>query len=774
MKEIYSDKVISSVSGKSFDETYYGSKLLDISVAGMELICRTAATPTQKHEKPIKAIIDSLVSSDSLGDVCYAVLEFILNGLTMHVGTKGSENKYRNVRRNTGNKIRKELLKLEDTDVNSVIAIQFIEMGLEALGDYVEVKRINDGYNHFQYRLSLEYSDSVQGKVRSKAESGYYALPTTEPPQDWSVTEDESGKVIVEGGYYGLKTGIIRGGGKIDMPASAFNPRFLLYNKQPIEALNLIQSTAYRINRGNLERVKSSLGDDPVKPKPSQEVIDSKRERFQFFEEYPTKELREEHNAIIPDVPVCVLEFDASVSTYKTVKGKLVAARLAIKIAEMFKDEPEIYFPHNFDYRGRIYPIPSSLTPQGDDISKGLLEFAHPTELTDEGVQVCYSYLASVWGHDKEPFDKRVELGKGLMDDVNIDYRNAEEPYVFCQVYDFLSEYEITFNPISRLAIAIDGSCNGLQHMAAITMDKIGGSYVNVGGENSRQDIYIAIAEHAASMMQHDIHNGSHNDNIDINNLILLHSILSGPKARKIAKRPVMINPYGGTFMGYKEYVLQSLQEFFPEHSTNDNASIITQYINRAMGEKLNGGSRYQKWVRSVFSGVSKLGVLPQFQTPDGFTVKNYSFKVDESVKRITSIVNRKGSSTIRLKVKTDEINSRKIGSRAQPNIIHALDATHLRMVALEMAKHGVKDLWFIHDSFATNPNMFALLNRVTREKFIELYSGENHPVECIINKLSYQLDRKGILYEFPEFPEFQEGERLELERVIENEFFFA
>lgn len=326
----------------------------------------------------------------------------------------------------------------------------------------------------------------------------------------------------------------------------------------------------------------------------------------------------------------------------------------------------------------------------------------------------------------------------------------------------------------SRVALAIDGTCNGLQHMAAITMDGDGGDLVNVGGSKVRHDIYKEVANSAHGLMEDDIASGNYVGE-ELDQLILLSGIMNGDKARSIAKRPVMINPYGGTFIGYKGYILQALQEYYPDKSSNMNSVIITQYVNRAMNTKLIGGSMYQKWVRKTFSDIARLGVLPQFNTPDGFLVKNYSMEMNITQRSIPSLVSRNGSKTLRMAKRTDEINVRKIGVRAQPNIIHSLDANHLRSTAISLHEAGVSNLWFIHDSYASDPNSYKLLNEITRKEFVGMYSHDNerHPIKCIIDRLKSQLRKHDVEYKFAEFPTFKEG-RLDLDSVLGNEYFFS
>lgn len=46
---------------------------------------------------------------------------------------------------------------------------------------------------------------------------------------------------------------------------------------------------------------------------------------------------------------------------------------LRLAIAQSFRDCETIYFPHNCDFRGRVYPIAPHLNHMGPDINRGLL-----------------------------------------------------------------------------------------------------------------------------------------------------------------------------------------------------------------------------------------------------------------------------------------------------------------------------------------------------------------------------------------------------------------
>ena len=49
-----------------------------------------------------------------------------------------------------------------------------------------------------------------------------------------------------------------------------------------------------------------------------------------------------------------------------------------------------------------------------------------------------------------------------------------------------------------------DGSCNGLQHYAALGRDVAGGEQVNLVGFDTPQDVYIGVAKQVAALVASD------------------------------------------------------------------------------------------------------------------------------------------------------------------------------------------------------------------------------------------------------------------------------
>ena len=232
---------------------------------------------------------------------------------------------------------------------------------------------------------------------------------------------------------------------------------------------------------------------------------------------------------------------------------------MRFETCEKLVDEERFYFPYQLDYRGRAYPIPQVFNPQSDDIGRALLEFADGKLLGARGAYWLAVYLTKLFGYDKVSFDERVEWVKTHEVDIRDSAENplhgrrfwekADKPWCFLAAciewVDYCangSTYE------SHLPVALDGTCNGLQHLSAMGRDEVGGLATNLVPDNRPQDLYQQVADCVNIRLEADAKKGNAQARL---------WLTSGRIDRQVVKRATMTTPYGVTPHGIREQLIE-------------------------------------------------------------------------------------------------------------------------------------------------------------------------------------------------------------------------
>ena len=165
-----------------------------------------------------------------------------------------------------------------------------------------------------------------------------------------------------------------------------------------------------------------------------------------------------------------------------------------ISLADFYRGQT-FYLPHNLDFRGRAYVVPPHLSHLGDDSSRALLTFAERKPLGSRGFFWLKVHLANLFGVDKVSFEDRVKFVDDNLDRVHATARDpmAEENQQWWQSSDSpwqavatcLELVDALNSPdpetfMSSLPVHQDGTCNGLQHYAALGRDVEGAKAVNL------------------------------------------------------------------------------------------------------------------------------------------------------------------------------------------------------------------------------------------------------------------------------------------------------
>ena len=426
-----------------------------------------------------------------------------------------------------------------------------------------------------------------------------------------------------------------------------------------------------------------------------------------------------------------------------------------MEVARAFRNET-FYLPHNMDFRGRAYPLPPYLNQMSADNGRGLLLFNKAKTLGQRGLFWLKIQIANLYGFDKASFAEREQFVMDNLDDV-LDSANhglrgkkwwlkAEEPWQCLAACMELRNALRLPDPTqygSRLPIHQDGSCNGLQHYAALGGDLWGAQQVNLEPSDRPSDVYTGVSEY----VEREIAREAALD-------VPMAKLLDGKITRKIVKQTVMTNVYGVTFHGAMKQVTKQLENHYPEELHGKHfacAGYIAQKIFDSLGSMFSGAHDIQYWLgdcatrisqslppeqiesiaRTVLSStedpaVKSRNLLKQFKTtviwttPLGLPVAQ-PYRSRQLSRRIYTSLQ---DISIAQPSSLSPISKRKQLQAFPPNFIHSLDATHMMMSAVACSDAGLS-FSAVHDSFWTHACDVDAMNHILRDMFVAMHSDD-------------------------------------------------
>lgn len=477
-------------------------------------------------------------------------------------------------------------------------------------------------------------------------------------------------------------------------------------------------------------------------------------------------------------------------------KAKRILVNCILKLANDFKDDEAIYFPHNLDFRGRVYPV-TLIHPQGNDFMKSMLEFSEGVELGKDGHTWLAFQGANMWGLDKKPIEERIawvyensdmiiSIAEKPLD--NLQWTEADSPWEFLAFCFEWNDYlKIGESFKSKLAVAFDGSCSGLQHFSAMLRDEVGGEAVNLKPDDHVHDIYGIVAEKVKELLKKDMQEGT-DDIIEATEdgssylkkgtKSLAKEWLDHGVSRSVTKRPTMTLCYGASKFGFADQILEDT--VYPALAHNplsfSKPSQSARYMAGLIWDSLKGvvvkAVEAMEWLQTASGLLAKdkniegKNLPTTWITPAGFPVKQKYPKV--RVKRLNTVLSgsikifdtTSGSteeategSVLRLAFAepTDEIDSRKQKQGIAPNFVHSMDASHLMLTVCACVDKGVNAFAMIHDSYGVPAGYGSIMFTTVREVFVSTYT-ENDVLQDLHDHICNLLSPK-MLKDLPEVP---------------------
>lgn len=406
------------------------------------------------------------------------------------------------------------------------------------------------------------------------------------------------------------------------------------------------------------------------------------------------------------------LEYNLSLRGKRMRTGKTIY--IANWYAKNLKDG--FYFPHNVDYRGRVYPLPALVNPQGDDLGRNMLLFAKGEQIVDEEdfKWICV-HGANMYG-TKGTFEERVKWIKSREECILASaadpfeeqwWTDASDPWgmlAFC--FEYAKWKREGYGYTSYLPVHQDASNNGIQIMSLLLRDEKIGRKVNLIPDAPLGDMYEEIIERVREKLKENRSKCAYAAawyKFGIN--------------RKYSKPVVMSKPYGAE--GYTNvdvltpiYEAQVKDSYRPFEDGENLRAIryLTKMIQDEVDDMMPHHMILMKWIRSLYvDGEVK------WKAPFGYEVRsvNWSYKKLYFMTAVNGLIDKCYVH------EPDKVDIKRIRRALVANYIHSIDASVVHRVAEQMEF----DIGFVHDSFCTHAPNVNKLKRTLLKIYKEFFT---------------------------------------------------
>jgi DNA-directed RNA polymerase len=503
----------------------------------------------------------------------------------------------------------------------------------------------------------------------------------------------------------------------------------LLRESRALAMLNRLQRVPYQINSRVLEIAnfcmerRISVGkfraEEPTPPPPKPEPWETAPDEEKLAYRRARTQIEDKNSALAQ-------------KNYRTAE--------AVFVANKYKQEV-FWIPWSFDFRGRCYPIPTSLSPQGTDFDKSLIYFQEEGPVNEWWLAF---QVATTYGLDKATMQDRIDWTRNNHDLIDLiasdpegtveEWSQAEEPWCFLAATLEYSQCVIhKTKRTSGLPVSVDATCSGLQHLSALALDRTAAEMVNVVPTDKPSDGYAIVAEKAKEILpQH------------------LHPLMN----RKLTKRTVMTTPYGVTENSARDYIRQELKGV--ELERGELQAIVKAVYRFAVREVFAGPCASMTFIQKTAGTKIKEGSSTlEWFTPSGFHVIQ-EYRKNESQPVSTRLLGQRIQTWLNKEWEERQIDLNKAKTAASPNLIHSLDASLLHLVFADCEY----PFTVIHDCVLGRSCDMDQMGKQIRDKFVEIYS---QPV------LQQWAESLGV-----EFDETVMQNTLNINDVQESSYFFC
>lgn len=568
----------------------------------------------------------------------------------------------------------------------------------------------------YRTRLKPEVREEIDRMREHASLARPRNFPMVVPPLDWTNEED--------GGYYINKYPLVKN-------IIGTNPDQLRESRDGqmgslINSVNTLHKTKWTVNKTIVDLVETMFSSGLELAKLPGSVRKKKPPLPPNFDE--CKEARKQWMAEASKINA----YNATLEGKTKLVGSYISmARSMLELQEKYEQSHGLdgfWFCWDADFRYRLYPKSDGVHPQSSDAGRAMLRFAEGVPLGEHGFYWMTVGLANYLGYDKTPFDDRYnyilkkedEIRKWVEDPLrNRGWTEADKPFMaLATAMEWVEAIHDRKNYVSHVPIGVDGTCNGLQHYAALSRDQSAAKYTNLTVTEDPESLYYVIVDSVNETIEADCRV---TPTKDADGDVAPCHAWRGKVTKDTVKVSVMTTPYGVTNFGIMDHIHESLDEDELEGHSSKNMVYMMNCIQLAMREVMFASSELMDWLRTAATACVKADKDVIWTNVLGMPVRQvYPNFAQSRIYTPFSCITWKNPERLNEK---DPRSMHKNQNSLPPNFVHNIDMAHMAMTIDKAVGVGVQSFSMVHDEYKTHAGHMANFKPLINEAFVELHS---------------------------------------------------
>ena len=407
------------------------------------------------------------------------------------------------------------------------------------------------------------------------------------------------------------------------------------------------------------------------------------------------------------------------------------------------------WMPYNIDFRGRLNALPHFHIGREDRV-RCLFKFwnGQPVGNSAHWLEIAVANAAGqkgTWRARHDWVSKEQDLirrtAKDPFETVE-HWKDFSDPFQFVAACRELIAAQNDPNFVTHLPVFLDGTSNGIQHLACMTRDEHSGKFVNLTTTYAPPQLIRGEWHENGKLIWHKwIESPSAEERYDIYGVVAANVkkrlLAAGDKYaewwlsprgdrerlfRALFKPPVMTFSYGVTEGGVRAQIIEAYKEEFGLHEPHPwHVNYLAKTIVEANKEILRRPDDVMEFIRGLAELQAWRNLPLKWVTPSGLPVSsNRCYEPNTKSVKLTLAGTRVDYRVA--EGRKDKIILADAINDGPANFVHSMDATHLVLSVNAAVEEGISDVAVVHDCYGAPAPRVQQFQQIIRREMALMY----------------------------------------------------